>query len=295
MRKAESRASVTLIACIVTIACSRQKQNSDDVAAPQFQRGDRVLVESSAANFYEAQVLGVETSKLRVQALPSGDTALIPVSDVYRLSDKPSQLPHPSLAICSSQKERWFGCTITSADGGGAEVSDIDGLTYRLSWNQIIQPNALTELNLKRLFDKANEQHDFEQELTHAGAPNTTPGWRPLPGKAVLARIEGKWWSAIVVSEKREKFRVKFLGSDRQLEVEHADLASEPPYPMEISQKSRFALLRPTNPNLPWSTVRLVSVDSLESVIESVGSKRRTVPVRDICPLESIMPSRPFP
>lgn len=285
MRLTEPWANIAL-SCALLFACSRQTQKSEGVTVQSFKRGDRVLVESSAAKFYEAQVLAIENSKLRVQAMPSGDTALIPISDVYRLPAKPTQLARSSLSICNAPKERWFGCRIVSTDALGAEVTDIDGVKYRLAWTQIVQPNALTELNLKRLFDKASEQHDFEQDLAHAGAPKTIPGWRPLPGKSVLARIDGHWWLAIVASEKRGKVRVRFPGSERLLEVAHADLAAEPPYTLEISQKSRFALLRPTNPNQPWSSVRLISVDALEAVVEMVGTKRRTVPVRDVCPLE---------
>jgi len=251
-----------------------------------------VLVESSAAQFYEARVLGIESAKLRVQELPSGDAALVQVADVYRLPSKGNTLASGSLAICASRSERWFGCRITRSGADGAEVTDVDEMSHPIDWKHVIAPNALTELNLKRLFDKAGEQHEFEHELAHAGSPKNIPGWHPMPGKAVLARVDGEWWRSVISTEKRGKIRIKFAGSDRQIEVGREDVAPEPPYPMEISQKSRFALLRPANPNQPWSPIRLISVDALEAVVEGLGAKRRTVRVRDICPLESAVPTR---
>jgi len=283
---------VAALGAIALLGCARKVEQQAPSKANTPQRGDRVLVESSAAQFYEARVLNVEHSKLRVQALPSGDAALVEVADAYRLPSKVTPLAAASLAICNGPGERWFGCRVVKSDPEGADVTDVNELTQRLAWSQIMPPNALTELNLKRLFDKAGEQHDFEHDLAHAGAPKSIPGWRASAGKAVLARVDGKWWTAAISSEKRGKVRIRFAGSERQAEVDHAELAPEPPYPMEISQRSRFALVRPTNPNQPWNPVRLVSVDALEAVVEGIGSKRRTVPVRDLCPLETTIPTR---
>jgi len=103
----------------------------------------------------------------------------------------------------------------------------------------------------------------------------------------VLAKVDGKWWSAVVVSSKRGKIRISTMGTDRSLEVERSDIAPEPPYPMDVSQKSHFALLRPTSVSQAWVPVRLISFDALDAMVEDVGRGRRTAPVRDVCPLEN--------
>jgi hypothetical protein len=246
-----------------------------------------VLVESSAAHFYEARVISEETNLLRVQAILSGDTASVEIADTYRLPAQSAHfLPH-SLAICNVDQGHWIGCKVVGVATSVATVSDINQISYQLPFSQMISPNALTELNLKRLFDKAAEQREFEHDMAKAGSPRPVPGWQPSPGKSILAKVDNKWWLSAIVSEKHGKLRIRFAGTDRVLDVLHSEVAPEPPYPMEVSQKSKIALIRPASAGQPWLAVRLISVDALEALVEDLARGRRTVPVRDVCPLES--------
>jgi hypothetical protein len=269
----------------LVFACSHRSQNSSDSGSLLPKRGDRVLVESNAAQFYEARVITEATQQLRVQAMPSGDTALVQAADTYRLPTQPVQLAPQSLAICNVDRGRWIGCRIASTQPGGARAYDADGNSYDIAWSQIVLPNPLTELNLRRLFDKAGERHDFDRDMAKAGPPYPVPGWQPIGGRSVLARIDGKWWLSVVVSSKHGMIRVRLAGVDRTIEVDRSDIAPEPPYPMDVLQKSHLALLRPAGVGQAWSSVRLVSIDQLEAVVEDVSRGRRVVPVRDVCPL----------
>ena len=268
-------------------ACSHRPHESAQSTSTSPRRGDRVLVESNAAQFYEARVISESAEKLRVQAVPSGDTALVQASDTYRLPAKASSLAVQALAICNVDGVRWIACRIANPSAGGTIVNDVNEKAYDISWSQVVAPNPMTELNLKRLFDKAGELHDFEHEMAKAGPPRSVPGWQPMAGRNVLANLDGQWWLAVVVSSKHGKFRIRLAGTDRSADVEKGNMVPEPPYPMDVSQKSRQALLRPASVGQPWGTVRLVSFDALEAVVEDVGRGRRTVPVRDVYPLEN--------
>ncbi len=269
----------------LALACSHRSQNSADSRSLLPKRGDRVLVESSAAQFYEARVITEATPQLRVQAMPSGDTALVQAADTYRLPTQPVQLAPQSLAVCNVNRGRWIGCRIASPKPSGARAFDADGNSYDIAWSQIVSPNPLTELNLRRLFDKAGERHDFDRDMAKAGPPRPVPGWQPIAGRSVLARMDGKWWLSFVVSSKHGMIRVRLAGVDRTIEVNRSDIAPEPPYPMDVLQKSHLALLRPASVGQAWSSVKLISIDPLEVVVEDVSHGRRVVPLRDVCPL----------
>ena len=279
-----------LLSTVSLLAISACSHRSDDRAKSNSAvplRGDHVLVESSAARFYEARVISEEASRLRVQAVPSGDTAFVQIADTYRLPAKFAKLLPHAFAICNVDREHWVGCKIAAATEAGATVNDINQNSYQLPASQIVSPNALTELNLKRLFDKAAEQREFEHDMTKAGSPRLVPGWQPVPGKSAIAKVDSKWWLSVIVAEKHGKLRIKFAGTDHVLDVLHSEVAPEPPYPMEVSQKSRIALIRPASAAQAWLPIRLISVDALEAVVEDLARGRRTVPVRDVCPLES--------
>lgn len=246
-----------------------------------------MVVESSAAQFYEARVIGEETSRLRVQTVESGDTAYVELADIYRLPTKAKRLAPRALAICNMDHARWLGCRILEVSVDTANVAGIDTASRQLPWSQILTPTSLTELNLKRLFDKAGERRDFEHEIARAGQPRTIPGWQPNLGKSVIAKYDGKWWLSVIIGEQHGKLRVKSSGTKHIVDVARDEVAPEPPYPTEVSQKSRFALSRPVSQGQAWTPVRLISVDALEAIVEDLERGRRTVPVRDLCPVDN--------
>ena len=228
----------TIVTFVVVLGCSNRTLDRSQPKSTLPRRGDQVLIESSAAQFYQARVISEETMRLRVQAVPSGDTTFVPIADVYRLPAKVMQLAPHSLAICNIDHERWVACRVAEAGARSANVNDVNESSYQLPWPKILSPNALTELNLKRLFDRARDQRDFEHDMSKAGPPRLVPGWQPTTGKPVIAKVDGKWWLSTIVSERHGQVRITFSATDRMLDVARNDVAPEPPYPMDVSQKS---------------------------------------------------------
>ena len=269
------------------VACSRPAGDSQHHQQDIPQRGDLVLIESSAAQFYEARIIGNQGPRVRVQSVVSGDMRIEQAGNVYALPPKTPPLAARSYAICNIRESFWVGCRVSKSESDGAEVKDAQDHTHRLPWNRVLIPGALTELNLKRLFEKATEQADFEREIAKAGNPHNLPGWHASTGKVALARLDGSWRLGLIVGERRSLVRVQLLGTKHEVEVPREAVAAEPPYPLELVQKSRLVLLRPSNQTDAWRVVRLVSADALESTIEDYEHGRRVVPARDICPLQS--------
>jgi hypothetical protein len=211
----------------------------------------------------------------------------VQIADVYRLPSREGKLLPGTLAICNVDRVHWVGCRVVQVGATGASVIDVNETHYWLPWSQVLPPSALTELNLKRHFDTASELRDFERDMAKAGPPRVVPGWQPIAGKTAIINFDGKWWLSTIVSAKHGKIRARFSGTDHVLDVVPGHVAPEPPYPMDASQHSQAALLRPTSASQAWVHVRLISVDALEAVVEDVPRGRRTVPVRDVCPLEN--------
>jgi len=280
--------SVSVVELLLAVtSCSRRTLDGAQTISLNPLRGERVVVESSAAQFYEARVIGESTSRLRVQTVESGDMAYVELADIYRLPSTTRRLAPRTFAICNIDQARWVGCRILEASVNTANVTGIDTATHQLPWNQILTPTSLTEMNLKRLFDKAGERRDFEHEISRAGQPRTIPGWQPSLGKSVIAQYDGKWWASVIIGEQHGKLRVKSSETKHIVDVARDEVAPEPPYPTEISKKSRFALARPVSQGQAWIPVRLISVDALEATVEDLEHGRRTVPVRDLCPVDN--------
>lgn len=250
------------------------------------QRGDRVVVESSAAQFYEAQVLSSEGARLKVQSRNGGNMANVQVGNVYRLPSNAQVLANRAYAICNIADARWVGCRVSRAEAHQAQFDDAQGSTYRLDWSRVLAPGALTELNLKRLFERSAEKLEFEREMARAGNPPSIAGWSPSPAKAALVKIGGSWHLATVLGERRGSIRLKLFGARHEIETSREMIAPEPPYPLELLKQSRLALLRPSNLTEAWRPVRLVAADNLECTLEDLEVGRRTAPVRDVCPLQ---------
>ena len=272
---------------LLTVACTRSTGNSQKAQDTTPQRGARVIVESSAAQFYEAQVMSAAGSRLKVQSRVGGDIATVQAGNVYQLPSNTNSLAPRALAICNVGDSRWVACRVSKADSAGVDLEDAQANTYHLPWAQVIAPGALTELNLKILFEKSAENRDFERDVARAGNPQTVIGWTPVSGKSALVKIADQWHIATILGERRGFARIKLAGTRREIEAPRDLVAAEPPYPLDILRKSHFALVRPSNQTEPWRLVRLVSSDTLECTIEDFESGRRTAPVRDVCPLDS--------
>jgi len=272
---------------LLTVACTRSTGNSQKTQDATPRRGARVIVESSAAQFYEAQVMSAAGSRLKVQSRVGGDIATVQAGNIYQLPPNTKSLAARALAICNIGDSRWVACRVSKSDSAGADLEDALSNTYHLPWAQVIAPGALTELNLKRLFEKSAENRDFERDVARAGNPQILTGWTLVSGKSALVKVAGQWYTATILGERRGFARVKLMGTRHEVDAPRDLVAAEPPYPLDVLRKSRFALVRPSNQTDPWRLVRLVSSDTLECTIEDFEFGRRTAPVRDVCPLDS--------
>jgi hypothetical protein len=211
--------------------------------------------------------------------------ANVQAGNVYSLPATSKPLTNHAFAICNIGEARWVGCRVTKSEANQAEFEDAQGGTYQLQWSRVLTPRALTELNLKRLFERSAEKLEFEREMARAGDPPRIAGWSPVTGKTVLVKAGGQWSLAVVLGERRGLVRLKLFGTRHEIETSRDTLAPEPPYPLEMLRNSRFALLRPSNQTDAWRPVRLISSDNLECTLEDLEGGRRTAPVRDVCPL----------
>ena len=81
-------------------ACGK-RDAADNPAQPEvYVRGDRVVAEQSAAQFFEGRVLAVDGDRLRLQAIGGSDSLNVVASDVYRLPPEAHELTVNMLAIC---------------------------------------------------------------------------------------------------------------------------------------------------------------------------------------------------
>lgn len=285
-----------LVLVALQLACACQRRNTQNISenASGPRRGDLVVVEASAAQFYEARVINTDHQRVQVQAVAEGSLNWVPSGSVYIISRDKTLTLDRAFGICNVEQAVWVGCKVVQkASSSLLQLRDLRDQTHQLPTSRILAPGPLTELNLRRAFEKTSEQNDFILDLKNAGAPQTMPNWRPYAGRPALVLYEGKWQLSTITGEHSGQMRVRLASGRYEIEVERGTLTAEPPYPLELLKKSHFALLRPNRVSDEWRVVRLVSSDTLEVVVEDYEHGRRNVPVRDVCPLQSIQGEPP--
>ena len=263
-------------------ACRRSDAPKPSPSEPEsFARGDRVVVELSAAEFFEARVIDVEAAKLRVQHKRDGTSHDVARSDVYRVPPE-DDAPTTGFAICRIDA-RWVGCKIESGTGERRSVRDANDASFELARNDVLAPTSLTELNLRRLFERSKRRAEFERAVAGAGAPRVPAGWRPMPRERVLASDGKGWYAARIREIEDDRLHVEWRADERVTELEKSAVIPEPPY-RETPPRGRIVLVRPSVPAGAWVPMRVVA-SGAEIVVEDASGEQRSVPARDVVPL----------
>src|SRR6187431_1646488 len=95
-------------------------------------RGDHVVVEPRAAEFFEGRVLSIGKSELRIEPVGKHEGILVSVSDVYALPKDSPVVKPAQFAICRVE-QRWLGCRVEAVREDGVDVLALDGATLHLA------------------------------------------------------------------------------------------------------------------------------------------------------------------
>jgi hypothetical protein len=246
-------------------------------------RGDHVVVESSAAEFFEARVLELDGERARVQVLPKNDTKQVELGDLYRIGET-NTLASGALAICRTAENAWNGCRVQRANEHSLEITTDSGKSASIPRVDALVPSSVTELNLRRRFERTQQRSEFEAALGGARAPRPPPGYRPDAGARVLVRLDGGWFAAKVFEIDREDLRVRWVGSGRISDVDRKDVIPMPPYSNSF-RRGDFALGRPLEPARAWLPVRVEKVTGAEIRVKDVDGSERSLTSADLVPL----------
>jgi len=270
-----------------TAACKKREQNARPLAAsatPQApERGERVVVEPAAAEFFEARVLELQGDRVRVQMAANGDTKLVALSDVYRLRPPTRNFSRGDFVICKPSGSTWSACRVESSESG-LTITNAEGKEGRVAPTDAIAPSAVTELNIRRRFDRAEERAEFERGLVRAGSPVAPAGWKPGPSERVLARLEAGWFAGSIHELGKKEVRVAWQGNDRITDVAITELVPAPPYSVQF-HKGDYALVRPLAPSGAWQPMRIESTAENEVVLRDAAANKRSVAPSDLVPL----------
>lgn len=286
-RRARSLRSAWVFAlCAALPGCHTHATSaaSDAGEAKRPARGDWVVVEQTAAEFFEGRVLGANGDQLRVEVPGKNGSVLVALGDVYRLPP-PVKRPSPAeLAICNSARHVWVPCRIVRAVGATISVKDAEERDLELSPTAILTPTAVTELNLRRYFERNQARAAFAASAAAAGAPRVPKGWHPMPQERVLARDGAAWFSAHIHEIGEDQMRVSW-DSDRQVSVvDPAAIVPQPPYDVTLA-RGAFVLLRPPSTSQPWRPVRVRRVAGSDLGVDDVDGNQIDTNLRDVVPL----------
>jgi hypothetical protein len=270
--------------CAVS-ACKRESGHGRrPVERQALARGDHVVVEATAARFYEAQVLEVNGDQLRVQSSEAPGSVLVPASNAYRLPPADCTFDSQAPVVCSPRPGKWVACQVRRSDPDAVEVTTVEGDRHRLSCQAVLVPSGLTALNLRRSLERAAARDRFLAAVARAGRPGAREGWKPAPREHVLGQRAAAWYSAAIHELEDDRVFVRWDADGRISEIGLLDVVPDPPYePPPV--RGQHALLRPSSTGQAWTPVRVEFVDADAFSVLDVEGQRRTVPARDLVPL----------
>jgi hypothetical protein len=273
------------VACLFATSCGRDKSDKpSDTPDAALVRGDFVVVEPEAARFFEARVLSVEGQRLRVQRVEGGDTAMVATADVYRLPPTRHPFKPGDFAVCRARETRWVGCRVDSATSTSVVALEAEGTRLEVDAARVLLPNSVTELNLRRQFERADRRSRFQREIAQAGTPHAPSSWRPSPRDRVVVRDETGWYSATVQEVDDDGIAVQWHVDQRVTKVARGSIVPEPS-DSQVLKSGQFALLRPEGPAQPWRPVRIESTRGGALSVIDLNSQRRGAAPRDLIPL----------
>ena len=262
-------------------ACQRSPRSEGtskaDAGAPLLRRGDLVVVEARAAEFFEARVLGIVKDRVRVQPEAGDEPRSVAMSDLYPLGGARSSASPGAFAICR-QATRWHACRQEPSKKG--TFTTLDGVTLAPAAADVLAASELTQLNLREAFKKAENRLRFQSEANRAGEPEVPRGFRPLTHARVVARRAGGWYSATVEDVGEREVVIALSGGARE-RVGVGELVPEPPSPRQPS-RGDFVLVRPLSPSEPWQVARVAAVTEREFRVAQPNADERVVGLRDV-------------
>jgi hypothetical protein len=295
---------VSNVVCAIWLAaamlgCSRTNENSVRVV-DLWHRGDVAVVEPTAADFFESQVLEVSAAQLKVQRPQGGESLYVGVNDAYRIPASAPRLAAGAWAICQMRPHEWFACRVvrthpstmavagaTAAAGSGVtESTVVDALGHQQELHgvgAIIEPTGLTAMNIQRRFEQSSRRANFERSFREAGKPRRQATWQPVPRRLVLAPQQGQWFGAQVVEVDDERVVVRWDGQKGLTDLPKQDVAPQPPACGPAVRGDR-ALRRPAGHGAAWIPVAVVAVDGADATVEDLERNRTTLQMRDLCP-----------
>jgi hypothetical protein len=270
---------------ILTGACSKREAAPNPDPSPVLARGDQVVVEQTAAHFFEGRVLAAEGGRLRVQAVDGTDSLSVAANDVYRLPPSRRELAPGALAICGRAAD-WVPCRLETASGSLLRATTATGVAFELPRERIVLPSALTELNLKRYFARSEAELDFSRSANSAGEPRQEPGWHPAKHERLLAKVGSDWFTAYVRELGDDNVVVTLSVAQRVATIPSSALAPEPPssFAAEV-HRGDFVLVRPDTPSDPWARRLVRGVNPTELKLSDATGAVKIASPREVVPL----------
>ncbi len=246
-----------------------------------------MVIEQTAAHFFEGRVLAAEAGQLRVQATDGSDSMSVASSDVYRLPPSPRELMPGAFAICGTA-DAWLPCRISKTTAATLHASTAAGQDLELPLSRVLLPSPLTELNLRRYFARSEAELEFSRGAVQAGEPRLQPGWRPALHERLLAKVGTDWFTAYVRELGDESVVVTLSVAQRVATLPFSALAAEPPssFATEL-HRGDFVLVRPDTPSQPWLRRLVRGVNATELKLSDADGTVRTASAREVVPLGS--------
>jgi hypothetical protein len=266
-------------------ACSKRRAADNPVRTEVYVRGDHVVAEQSAAEFFEGRVLAVDGERLRLQAFGGSDSLNVAASDVYRLPPAAHDLTVNMLAICG-RGDAWLPCRLSKISGNALQARSASGELFDLTRDRLLTPSALTELNLKRYFARSESEHAFARAAERAGDPRPEPSWRPALRERLLVKLGEQWFTGYVRSLDADTAEISLSSAQRTATVALSALSAEPPssFVGEL-RRGDFVLLRPESPALPWPRMQVRALNDAELKLADAAGTLKSATVRDVIPL----------
>lgn len=274
------------IGCIVLglVGACRRGERRLTVEDTPWARGDQVVVEARAGEFYEAQVVAVDGDQLRVQRVHGGVSTTLSSQDVYRLPS-PGVPAQGQYLVCAPAETNWIPCRTSRVLDGKVEAVDPEGREFTVPRNRVVIPSELTTLNIERRFADSHRNAEFRTRAARAGRPLVDPEWSPGPRERVLVQRPEGWFSAVVHELDKHRVHVRWDADRRLTEVPLTSIVPEGPYETD-PVVGGFVLARPQSPAEPWELLRVHSmVDEHSVVLTNSSGERRTMQLRDVVPL----------
>ncbi len=276
---------VPALVCGLLSACGKRDAADNPAPAEVYVRGDRVVAEQSAAQFFEGRVLSAQGDRLRLQAIGGNDSLNVVASDVYRLPPATHELTANMLAICG-RGEVWLPCRLAKISGSALQARSVSGEVFDLTRDHVLAPSALTELNLKRYFARSEAEQAFAHAAERAGDPRPEPGWRPALRERLLVKVGADWFTGYVREIDGDTAQVTLSSPQRSATVPLSALSAEPPSSF-VSELRRgdFVLFRPETPSQPWARMQVRALNDAELKLGDASGTLKSATVREVVPL----------